>query len=104
MPDIYTQSPREETRQVEKMKTEEHEVWVICLECGGKHKLFSGIGAPMYWCGDKLKILKVGDDVEYEDNAGINGMNRTVRSKGRFLGLPLRHWDLLMKTGQFPVE
>ena len=39
-------------------------VWVIC-KCGEKHRLFPGIGAPFYWCGDELRKLEEGDEVEY---------------------------------------
>jgi len=42
------------------------EVYVIC-RCGEKHLLKGGIDAPVYWCGNILKQLKVGDDVEYEE-------------------------------------
>ena len=40
--------------------------WVYC-ECGEKHRLFAGIDAPTYWCGDELKILQAGDKIKYEE-------------------------------------
>lgn len=45
---------------------EELNSFVLC-GCGQKHMLFKGIDAPMYWCGDGLKSLKEGDEVECED-------------------------------------
>lgn len=41
-------------------------VYILC-GCGGKHLLKRGVDAPVYWCGDKLMVLKAGDDVEYDD-------------------------------------
>lgn len=41
--------------------------FVVCPHCGGKHRLLPGLEAPIYWCGDELKILQVGDGVEYEE-------------------------------------
>ena len=43
--------------------------WVICAVCGRRHRLLPGIVAPVYWCGNILKVLVAGDDVEYEENA-----------------------------------
>ena len=40
--------------------------WVIC-SCGEKHRLMPAIGAPVYWCGDKLLKLEAGDDLEIEE-------------------------------------
>lgn len=40
--------------------------WVIC-SCGEKHRLLPGVEAPIYWCGNTLRNLKEGDDVEYEE-------------------------------------
>ena len=42
-------------------------VWVVCPECGDKHRLLPGVGTPIYWCGNTLCSLKAGDDVEYEE-------------------------------------
>ena len=44
-------------------------VWVTC-KCGERHRLFPGIDAPFYWCGDELRKLELGDEVEYEDLQG----------------------------------
>ena len=43
--------------------------WVVC-SCGDKHRLIPGIDAPVYWCGDVLLKLTVGDTVEYEEVEG----------------------------------
>ena len=83
-------------------EVEEHEVKVVCPKCGGKHKLFPGIDAPIYWCGNDLKVLKAGDEIEYDDT--LEGIPETIKKRGRFLGLPLRHWDFLIRTGKFPVK
>ena len=40
--------------------------WILC-KCGEKHLLFLGIDAPFYWCGDELRKLEPGDEVEYEE-------------------------------------
>ena len=42
--------------------------WVICSICGQSHRLLPGVIAPIYWCGNILKGLVEGDDVEYEEN------------------------------------
>lgn len=42
-------------------------VWVICPDCGSKHRVIPGIGAPVYWCGNTLRSLEDGDDVECEE-------------------------------------
>lgn len=42
------------------------EVWVTC-SCGEKHLLFPGIDSPLYWCGNELRKLQSGDEVEYEE-------------------------------------
>jgi len=46
-------------------------VW--CEECLEYHRMFPGIGSPVYWCGDELLSLKKGQEV-------------AVMSKGRFKG------------------
>ncbi len=38
-------------------------VWIVC-ECGETHRLFPGVTAPCYWCGEQLKELKEGNIVE----------------------------------------
>ena len=38
----------------------------IIYSCGERHPLRPGIDAPVYWCGDILKKLQEGDDVESE--------------------------------------
>ncbi len=42
-------------------------VFVIC-SCGQKHRLLPGVGAPYYWCGDDVRTLKEGDDIECEED------------------------------------
>jgi len=56
----YTKLNVEEIRIV---FVEGSDVYVLC-SCGQKHRLFKGIDAPMYWCGDELKALEKGDKVE----------------------------------------
>jgi len=46
-------------------------VW--CEKCLEYHRMFSGIGAPMYWCEKDLMCVKRGQEV-------------TVMSKGKFKG------------------
>ena len=46
--------------------TETATCYILC-SCGLKHRLFPGLEAPVYWCGDNLKELQVGDDVEVEE-------------------------------------
>ena len=48
-------------------ETVEAKVWVLCAVCEKKHRVVPGVGAPMYWCENKLMSLKDGDNVEYED-------------------------------------
>ena len=43
------------------------DVWVICKTCGEKHQLKRGIDAPVYWCGNDLRKLEDGDDIEYNE-------------------------------------
>ena len=50
---------------MEPKRTTEAGVWVICRACGEKHQLKRGISAPIYWCGNNLHRLVVGDEVEY---------------------------------------
>lgn len=45
----------------------EERVWVSC-SCGKEHLLKPGIDSPIYWCGDELRKLCVGDEVETGDN------------------------------------
>lgn len=52
-------------------------VRVIC-ECGQKHKLMGGIDAPIYWCGDELKILKAGDEIEYDEIDPVDDIARRL--------------------------
>jgi len=41
----------------------------ICCRCGDKHRLFPGIDKPLYYCGDNICELKVGDDVEIDNGS-----------------------------------
>ena len=41
--------------------------WIICPYCKQKHQLHKGIDAPVYWCGNELYKLQVGDEIEYDD-------------------------------------
>ena len=41
------------------------EIWIYC-SCGSLHRLLPGLDAPVYWCGDELRVLRVGDGVKVE--------------------------------------
>lgn len=41
-------------------------VWIKCKRCLQLHKLFAGIEAPFYWCGNEIFHLVEGDEIEYE--------------------------------------
>lgn len=75
--------------------------YIVC-SCGEKHLLRPGIDAPIYWCGNTLKILQEGDEVEYEEEDVLSSISKTISKLGKPLGVPLRHWDFFFKTGKFP--
>ena len=58
------------------LDVKETDVWVKCNTCGKKHQLKRGIGAPVYWCGDELRKLVEGDEVEYDDKSEAGGSGR----------------------------
>ena len=81
------------------------EVKAICYvacPCGEKHLLRPGIDTPVYWCGDTLKNLREGDEVECEERDPLSSISDTIHKLGKPLGVPLRHWDFFFKTGKFP--
>lgn len=41
--------------------------YIVC-PCGRKHLLQPGLTGPVYWCGDELRDLEGGDEVEIEDS------------------------------------
>ena len=43
-------------------------VYILCSNCGEKHRLTPGVATPVYWCGNTLMCLKEGDDVEYDES------------------------------------
>jgi len=56
---------------MEGMETNMALVW--CEKCLEYHKLFPGIGAPMYWCQEDLMYLETGQEI-------------AIMSKGKFRG------------------
>ena len=56
-------------RNCKEAKEKVANVWVLC-NCGKEHQLIPGIDAPIYWCGDELKCLVKGDEIEYEEVRG----------------------------------
>ena len=59
----------------------EADVWVICKICGERHQVKRGIDAPVYWCGDELRKLVEGDEVEYDETDPLDDIAQTLNEE-----------------------
>lgn len=42
-------------------------VRIICPHCIDHHSVFNGLDTPLYWCGEELFPLRIGDLVYVDD-------------------------------------
>jgi len=69
----------------------EENAWVSC-SCGKEHLLKPGIDSPIYWCGDELKKLCIGDEIETSGN-----IDSKVTDRIKELSLKFSH-EILEET------